>query len=94
MLQKPLYLAKMMVLMGYVDYCLLKVCSKDSKLIQQAMTSIPFRAASSSQSSHLVNVFVYLFCLFCRYLFATPRPIEPLRLIDGKRFWLLPRKHD
>lgn len=57
MLQRPFHLTKLETLKRDVDYCTLKLCSKNSKLIQQAMTSNPFRAASSSQSSHLVNVF-------------------------------------
>lgn len=75
----PLYLAKMKTLKGYVESA-----QKDSKLIEQAVTSIPFGAASSSQSSYLV---VNVFCI-------SVVPIEPFRLIDGERFWLLPEKRD
>lgn len=89
---KPFCATKVKILQGYVNYCL--SAHRTHNLIKQAMTSIPFRAASSTQPRLLVNVFVYLFCLFCRHLFSAPRPIESLRLIDWKRFWLLPEKQD
>lgn len=63
-------------------------------LLLQVVTSPPFRAARSSQANHLVNVFIYLLCLFCLCLFSALRRAELLGLIDGKRFWLLPEKHD
>ena len=88
MLQKPLYLARMKTLKGYVYYCLLKGLKIDrASHDKHPIQSCQEQSVQSSRECFCISV-VFI------YLFSAPRPIEPLGLIDGKRFWLLPGKHD
>lgn len=79
MLQKPLYLDKMKIVNGYVDYHLLK----GLKIDRASHDKHPIQSCQSQ----LVQLSSECFCI-------SVVPIEPLGQIEGKRFWLLPGKHD